>query len=51
MIHTDTSLKVLKLELEKCIPVCANCHREIHYKLGYIKDLALSPRSIESAIG
>lgn len=38
MVHTDTSLKILKLELEKCIPVCANCHREIHYKLGYIKD-------------
>ena len=25
------SLKLLKEELEKCIPVCANCHREIHY--------------------
>lgn len=25
------SLRLLKEELEKCIPVCANCHREIHY--------------------
>lgn len=28
------SLKLLKEELEKCIPVCANCHREIHYNKG-----------------
>jgi hypothetical protein len=28
------SLRLLKEELEKCIPVCANCHREIHYNEG-----------------
>jgi hypothetical protein len=26
------SMRLLKEELEKCIPVCSNCHREIHYK-------------------
>jgi predicted HNH restriction endonuclease len=28
------SLRLLKEELKKCIPVCSNCHREIHYKEG-----------------
>jgi len=23
----------MKQEVDKCILVCANCHREIHYKL------------------
>ena len=32
------SLRLLKEELEKCIPVCSNCHREIHYKEGNWKE-------------
>lgn len=26
------SLQRLKLEIDKCIIVCSNCHRELHYK-------------------
>lgn len=25
-----------KKEVEKCLLVCSNCHREIHYKEGYL---------------
>ena len=28
------TLQKVKQELDKCILVCANCHREIHYKEG-----------------
>ena len=31
------SLEKMKLEADKCILVCANCHREIHYKLNQVK--------------
>ena len=30
------SWKEYKQEVLKCILVCANCHKEIHSKLGYI---------------
>jgi hypothetical protein len=31
LVKRGCSLKTLIEELKKCIPVCANCHREIHY--------------------
>ena len=47
--HKDPSIKEFKLgsgntmswkeyksEALKCMLVCSNCHKEIHYKLGYI---------------
>ena len=30
------SWKEYKSEALKCMLVCLNCHKEIHYKLGYI---------------
>jgi len=32
-IDRRKSFESLKIELDKCILVCANCHREIHYNL------------------
>ncbi len=32
IVSQGSSLRKLKEELKKCIPVCSNCHREIHYK-------------------
>lgn len=29
MIHS--SLQDALIEIDKCIPLCANCHREFHY--------------------
>lgn len=37
------SLKLLLNELDKCIPVCANCHREIHHKEGYFSSSGRAP--------
>jgi hypothetical protein len=31
-------VNVTKLELEKCIPLCSNCHREFHYLKSTIKE-------------
>lgn len=34
LVGRGCSLKKLKNEIRKCIPLCANCHREEHYKQG-----------------
>lgn len=34
----NKSFDKIKSELDKCILVCANCHREIHYKSGKYAD-------------
>ena len=31
MVHNGVSLEKIKKEMDKCIVVCANCHRKIHY--------------------
>ena len=30
MVHSGYSIKRIKKELEKCIPLCSNCHRKEH---------------------
>lgn len=32
MVSTGYSLKAIMKEVEKCEVLCANCHRELHYK-------------------
>lgn len=31
---STTNWERLKIELDKCILVCSNCHREIHFEMG-----------------
>ena len=41
------SLQRIKEEVKKCIPLCANCHRELHWKenLEASNEIGLSSRS------
>lgn len=36
-IQDGTSLTTLQEEISKCIILCANCHRELHYKQGELE--------------
>ena len=31
----NENLNKVKLEIEKCIVLCSNCHRKLHYKQNY----------------
>lgn len=41
MIKDSVSLEKIKLEIKKCIIVCANCHRKLHYEERLKKDLQI----------
>lgn len=32
VVNSGYSIETIKKEIEKCICVCANCHRDIHYQ-------------------
>lgn len=32
MVYSGYSIETIKKEIDKCICVCANCHKDIHYK-------------------
>jgi transcription elongation factor Elf1 len=37
LVRKAVSMDVMKAELNKCIIVCANCHRKIHFYTDYEK--------------
>ena len=39
MIRNRRSLKSVKREIEKCVVLCANCHRELHHDVWSIEEI------------